>query len=132
MVPLASDPWPRPKHVDVTVIRLFPDVSIKDYVVAACNQRAAELRQAGQSDAQIFGSAHTLNAHGGVDSEVDVTIGGLAMEAQGPLAVEVVCAKWDGAILPPRRAARLHRSHRGQRRSSSCSPTSTPAPVPSS
>ena len=99
--PSASDPWPRPKHVDVTVIRLFPDVSIKDYVVAACNQRAAELRQAGQSDAQIFGSAHTLNAHGGVNSEVDVTIGGLAMEAQGPLAVEVVCAKWDGAILPP-------------------------------
>lgn len=98
--PSASDPWPRPKHVKKNVARLFPDVAVKDYVVAACNQNADKLRQAGRPDADIFASPYIIPATAAVESEVDVTIGDVSIEAQGPFPVEIACAKWAGALPP--------------------------------
>jgi hypothetical protein len=100
--PSASDPWPRPKHVTADVARLFPDVSIKAYVVEACNRNADRLRQLGQSNKQIFGATHQLNATSSPLWSLDLTVGGdTNSEAFVPVTADIRCEKWAGAVLPP-------------------------------
>ena len=98
--PNAEDPWPRPKKVHQTVGRIFPDVAIKAYIVGACNEHAATLRQAGQSNAQIFAQAHVLPATYKMALDFEVTWGETFLAALPPTPAEIVCEKWVGAVKP--------------------------------
>lgn len=100
--PSAADPWPRPKHVSKSLALLFPDVVIQGYVVAACNRNADRLRQAGESNATIFGRAHQLPATTAPQWWLDLTVGGdTSSEAFFPVPADIVCAKWAGVVIPP-------------------------------
>jgi hypothetical protein len=83
--PSASDPWPRPKSVKKTLVLLFPDVLIKDYVVSACNDNADRLRQQGQSTTPLREATTGANREVSFTDTLDFskTAGGLWIEQGG-------------------------------------------------
>ncbi len=90
----------RPKEVHKTVSRIFPNVYIQDYAIAACNLQAELLRKQGVSDSTIFGMEHKIALLTRLDINFDTTIGDFYYEAHPSTFKEIVCKKWGGPQIP--------------------------------